>query len=267
MFSGSHPRHLFINQIFTKFFDEILVFVVEREDQMIPIPPTDINDHDKKLFINHFAERDRIEKKNFGSISAGDAFNGCKIIKIARKNLNTNTVSKIVKDFNADFCFIFGTNIIRSPVIDVLPDSKINLHLGLSPWYRGGATLFWPFYHLKPQFSGVTFHQINESPDAGEIIHQSCPNFESLDGIHDIGAKCIIQAADDIHKMMKFWLKNKEFKGKVQKTTGRVWRTSDFHASHLRVIYDLYSNKIVDHYLKGNLSNERPLLYSCLEDV
>ena len=43
--------------------------------------------------------------------------------------------------------------------------------------YKGEATLFWPFYHLKPQFCGSTFHQITKRADAREIIHQCVPEF------------------------------------------------------------------------------------------
>ena len=56
----------------------------------------------------------------------------------------------------------------------------------------------------------------------------------------------------------------KEFKGQIQKTTGRNWRYTDFHASQLRVIYDLFNDKIVDHYLSGEFEQREPKLFSCL---
>ena len=33
----------------------------------------------------------------------------------------------------------------------------INIHLGLSPWYRGSATLFWPSYNLEPRKTELLF--------------------------------------------------------------------------------------------------------------
>ena len=33
----------------------------------------------------------------------------------------------------------------------------INVHLGLSPYYKGSATNFWPFVNNELQFLGVTF--------------------------------------------------------------------------------------------------------------
>ena len=60
------------------------------------------------------------------------------------------------------------------------------------------------------------------------------------------------------------WKSEREFKGVVQNTSGRNWRGIDFHASQLRVIYDLYQDKIVDSYLSGALSARKPKLISCI---
>ena len=60
------------------------------------------------------------------------------------------------------------------------------------------------------------------------------------------------------------WKSEKGFKGVLQKTSGRNWRGVDFHASQLRVIYDLYQDKIVDSYLSGALSSRNPKLISCI---
>ena len=53
LFSGSHPRHLFLNQRVLDFFEEILVIVMQREE-LIPPPPKDLCGLDRDLFIKHF---------------------------------------------------------------------------------------------------------------------------------------------------------------------------------------------------------------------
>ena len=158
-------------------------------------------------------------------------------------------IAKEVKQFNADFCFIFGSNLILDPVIENLPQNKINLHLGLSPWYKGAATLYWPFYNLKPQYCGVTFHQISKQADGGEIIHQSVP----------------VLKKGDIDKLISHLKIKKKFKGKIQNISGRNWQENEFHASQLRVIYDLFKDKIVDNYLSKTLDQKKPKLFSCLK--
>jgi len=215
-----------------------------------------------KTCLIYIKRRNDIESRIYGQLEWQTVFNGKTVNFVDPTNLNSVETSKLVKDFGADLAFVFGVNLIKNPVLEILPKDKINLHLGLSPWYKGGATLYWPFYHLQPQFAGITFHQITDRPDAGEIVHQSVPILSYGDGIHDVGAKCVINAAADAAKLIEKWLIDRSFKGEIQKTTGRVWRGCDFHPSQLRVIYDLFNDSIVDVYLKGELDQTLPRIIS-----
>ena len=264
LFSGTHPRHLFVNRELLKYFSETLVIAMEREP-LLPDPPQELTNHDKELFIKHFKNRNIIESKLYGNLKCKKIYENCNVIYTEPQELNTEKISKKIKKFNPDFCFIFGVGIITDPIIKELPKDKINLHLGLSPWYKGGATLFWPFYHLQPQFCGVTFHQISKEADAGEIIHQSSPSLVKGDQIHEVGGKCVMKAVDDLPKIIDHWKKNKRFNGKKQRIMGRNWIREDFHASQLRLIYDLFNDKIVDYYLAGDLKQKKPKLFSCIE--
>lgn len=261
IFSGSHSRHLFIHEEVIKHFDDLLVIFMKREEIM-PSPKKEWSNHDKKNFNLHFSNRKKIEDKIYGNLNEDKIFNQQEIIKITSRELNSQKIALKIKKFNADFCFIFGTDLILEPVINVLPENKINLHLGLSPFYKGSATLFWPFYFLQPQFAGVTFHQITKDIDAGDIIHQSVPDLEYGDTIHEVAAKCVIKAKKDIPTIIDYFKKNNSFLSIKQKKSGKIWFMSDFHVSHLRTIYDLYNDKIVDEYLKGNLCKKRPDIYS-----
>jgi len=264
LFSGSHPRHLFVNRNIPMYFDEVLVIVMQREE-LLPQPPQDLPIHDKKLFLRHFKNRQETENATYGDLQPDVVFKEFRTLYVQPDELNSNKVADEVEKFNADFAFIFGVNLILDPVIEKLPNDKINLHLGLSPWYKGGATLYWPFYFLQPQFCGSTFHQINKKADAGEIIHQCVPKLEMGDRIHDVGAKCVLKAVEDLPQIFDYWLKNRNFNGSVQKTSGRNWMGVDFHASQLRVIYDLFNDDIVDAYLNGTLDQRKPRLISVLK--
>lgn len=266
LFSGSHPRHLFVNCEVLRHFDEALVIVMEREELM-PSPPGDVSPSDAALFLKHFTNRLMVETQTYGELRPEEIFGNVKTVFIRPEQLNTAQIAKEVSDFSADFCFIFGVDLILEPVINVLPVNKINLHLGLSPWYKGAATLFWPFYHLQPQFCGVTFHLITKEPDAGEIIHQSVPCLEKGDKIHDVGAKCVVKAKDDLSKIIYHYKLHGGFRGKSQMTSGRNWLSSDFHASHLRVIYELFDDNIVDQYLSDNLTIKNPNLFTSITEI
>ena len=265
LFSGTHSRHLFINQELLKMFDDVLVIVMQREN-VIPEPPSNLNDLDKTLFKKHFDNRIKVEEKIYGNLIPEEIYKKNKTIYIKRSELNTIELANKIEKYNPDFAFIFGVDLILDPVIDKLPKNKINLHLGLSPWYKGGATLYHPFYHLRPQFCGITFHQITKKADAGEIIHQSVPELKYGDKIHEVAAKCVLKAKEDLPRIINHWKINREFIGKKQLTSGKNWIGSDFHASQLRVIYKLFNDDIVDKYLDGDLYSKLPNIFSCLQD-
>tara|TARA_A100001015_G_scaffold321260_1_gene451068 strand:- start:3031 stop:3843 length:813 start_codon:yes stop_codon:yes gene_type:complete len=265
IFSGSHKRHLHYNSELVKHFNEALVILMQREEEL-PKTPAELNLVDKQNFEYHFSTRKKIEDETYGNINYKDVFGECELLRLKADELNTNSLANKIKKFDADICFIFGTDMIKGAVFKALPNNKINLHLGLSPWYRGSATLFWPFYFLKPQYAGITFHQIIESPDAGEIIHQSLPQLEYGDGIHDVGIKCVNMAKDDARDIIDVFRQNKKFDGIKQNYNGKLWKVSDFHSSHLRVIYNLFDNKIVDLYLDGKLGKQVPRLFSCIKN-
>ena len=258
LFSGSHSRHLY-------FFKEILntrhnftSIIMERES-LFPKPPNNTNEHDIQNFTKHFSERNNVELDAYGNIQISDVFDERNSILCSPKDLNSEKIKNFINTkVSFDLCIVFGSDLIKKEILDILPDITINLHLGISPYFRGSATLFWPFYFLMPQFAGATFHKITENPDAGEILHHSIPNLEYGDKLHDIGAKTVIKAASDMRNILNSISNLDSLKFFTQRKLGGLFLMSDFHPSHLRVIYDLYDNKIVDFYLNGELLRKQP---------
>ena len=260
LISGSHPRHQSVHSQILENFDICGMVVYEREE-LIPPPPEGIHQRDSNNFIRHFAERYETEKYYFGKSSYKQKYAGINRIDCnSPDEFNSVRVSQFVEKLNADICIIFGTCLIKEPLFSALPENKVNIHLGLSPWYKGSATLFWPFYNLQPNHAGATIHQIVAAADAGPIIHQSIPELKKGDGIHDVGAKTVIQASHDMIKLLKKFEEDGKFIEVMQKKIGRLYLSTQFRPEHLRVIYDLYENKMVDEFLNGNLTNPSPKL-------
>ena len=161
IFSGTHPRHFFINSIFLNYKKKIKSkYIFMDREKMIPKTPRNLSHIDKKNFSKHFKERDQIEKKQFGKYeNLISNINKKDFIKISSKELNSNKILSYLKNFKADFIFIFGVDLISKKILKVIRNKNLNLHLGLSPWYRGSATFFWPFYFLQPNYVGATFHR------------------------------------------------------------------------------------------------------------
>lgn len=113
------------------------------------------------------------------------------IISVPPGKMNDPEIIDRVREINPDCIAVFGTGLIKQELLDM--DIKyINIHLGLSPWYRGTATSFWPFFYNEPQYVGVTVFYLDLGVDSGPIIHQSLVDFEEGDWIHEGSVKAIL---------------------------------------------------------------------------
>lgn len=240
-------------------FPEYQVIVMEREPTL-PEPPKGISAHDAALFERHFHARQRVEDAKFGTITPLDVFAPEAMMTITPHELNSHATAAFVTAARADVCIVFGPDLIKTPVLECLPDFTVNLHLGLSPWYRGSATLFWPFYFMQPQMAGVTIHHLVKAADAGGIIAQSCPELVAGMGIHDVGSAAVVRAVDDVMKILRLRANQSNIDATTQTTSGRLFLVRDFQPHHLRVNYDIFDDRMVDAWLAGDLGSTEPRL-------
>jgi len=253
---GSHPRHLYyINTIGKKF--KLCGAVVEIREHLVPEPPEGLADIDRKNFIRHFDDRERAERLHFGE----QDLPSCPTLRTRHDDLNSPSSAEFVRSLKPDLVLIFGSGMIRDPLFSAIPCPVVNLHLGLSPRYRGSATLFWPFYFMEPTYAGSTFHFIVAEPDAGEIIHQVTPVLQREDGIHDVACKTVVQSAREATDLLDSFQQNGHWQQRKQRATGKNFLSSDFRPQHLRVVYNVFSNDMVRSYLDGELPCKTPTLY------
>lgn len=254
---GSHSRHLFFVHALQKKF-EIAGAIIQKRENIMPEPPDDINEIDRQNFLKHFTDRDKAEKKYFDSPN----YPNCDILETSGSEINSHNTAKFIDSIKPDVALIFGSGLLKEPVFSTLPKHTINIHSGLSPRYRGSATLFWPFYFMEPNFAGSTFHYIVSEPDAGNIIHQCVPDLELNDGIHDVACKTVLKSVNESIRLLQFFEKEGQWITFKQKGTGKNFLDSDFKPEHLRIIYNLFDNDMVKYYLEGKLKSKTPNLIS-----
>lgn len=250
---GNQRRHLFFAQQINNKYDLSGIILVDRGID-IPTMQEDLDEIDIINFKKHFEDRSLAEIKHF---SLTDEIE-CPKLKVGFNQLNGPESVQFINDVIPDFVFVFGSGLIKHPLIEVLPKETINLHLGLSPRYRGSATLFWPFYFLEPNFAGATFHYLEDQPDAGDIIHQVLPELNYGDKIHDVACKVILKSSQAVVELVEIYLKKGFWERFPQKHSGKNFLDSDFHPSHLRLIYDTFEEKIVDLFLEKKIRNRTP---------
>jgi len=252
---GDHPRHLYyINTIHRVF--PLSGAIVEQRENLIPQPEPGLAPQDRDNFIRHFANRAEAEERFFGDQTRPD----CPTHLVGRAGLNSRESAEFLASIAPDVVLIFGSGLVKDPLFSSLPPQTLNLHLGLSPRYRGAATLFWPFYFMEPPYAGTTFHYIVSEPDAGDVVHQVVPKLDPSDKIHDVACKAVAESAQAALGLMRILEEKGHWERHRQRGTGRNFLASDFKPEHLRLIYNVFDDDMVRQYVEGMLTSRAPKL-------
>ncbi|HLD49723.1 MAG TPA: formyltransferase family protein, partial [bacterium] len=82
----------------------------------------------------------------------------------------------------------------------------LNMHTGLSPYYRGGQCTFWCFYENDLEHAGVTVHHLTQKIDGGDIVYTAQPIIEAGDTVRSLECKLVklgtekmVQAISEVH--------------------------------------------------------------------
>tara|TARA_Y100000588_G_C14223920_1_gene912247 strand:+ start:673 stop:1485 length:813 start_codon:yes stop_codon:yes gene_type:complete len=263
--TGDHYRHLYLVDKIHKLGLDVSWIIQKREN----IQPKLYHENKDilKLLKIHFDKRENAELNFFSKTAGNIAKKNISKIKFINEDdiLNGNLYNLLKTDFKADILFTYGpSKIIPKKILNLAKLYKWNVHGGLSPWYRGTATLFWPTYLLEPEFTGITLHEMSDIPDAGNIIHQTGIKISPKDGIHENACRAVKEFSDSLPKLLaKKLKKNKNLKGIPQHTYGRNWTEKMWHPLTLKVIYDLFNDKINQYCIK-NKKIKYPKLKSIL---
>jgi len=256
--TGDHPRHLYyLNSIAD--YCNLVGAVIEKRESFVPAPPDDLNKKDHDNYLKHFRNREKYELEYFGEKKKLPA---CPISYFEDSKLSEDKVINFIKQKKVDIVFIFGVLDFTRRIKDRISDNiiLINLNTGLIQRYNGDATLFWPFYFLEPNWVGATFHVLDNNLDTNNIIHQSVPLLKKGDTIHKVASKVLLQATKDAKIIIDYLENNNSALPIVKKDSGKIFFSNEFRPEHLRVIYNLFDDNLVDFYLNNEIFPTEPNL-------
>ncbi|HEC1762743.1 TPA: formyltransferase family protein [Campylobacter jejuni] len=201
------------------------------------------------LQIKHLQARELNESDFFANFInlTEDKSNPCFIEK--NEINNPNKIDEIIK-LNPDLIIAYGCSIIKDPLLEYFKNKIINVHLGLSPYYRGSGTNYFPFVNNELEFVGATFMYMDKGIDTGDIIHQIKARIYENDTLHQIGNRLI----GDIVKIYINIINNFEKLEKIpqprEKENGKLYKNKDFTKESLEQIYNNFKNGMVENYLQ-----------------
>ena len=163
-----------------------------------------------------------------------------------------------MRQLRPDVVLVFGTGLLKQPLIDAFAGNIINIHLVLSPHYRGAGTNFWPLVNREPEYCGATIHFLDIGVDSGPIIAHVRPELRADDGPHDIGNKTIVAAADALATAAIAHTAS-PLTGVGQSGEGRVYKRADFSAQAVRRLYENFATGMLEDYLAHRAARDAKL--------
>lgn len=225
-----------------------VVGVWQEEKSFQPLSYADTVD-DEDVISRHFMARDEAERVYFGQHDQlrvdGDVIHR----KIAPGKINDPAEVEQMLALKPTLILVYGTGLIKKVILEPFSHRIINIHLGLSPYYRGSGTNFWPLVNREPEYVGATIHYLDEGIDTGPILAHTRPKIEVGDGSHDIGNKTIQAAAKTLAEAALVHESKGMIDGVPQIMRGRLYQRKDFSADAVQRLYHNFETGMIEEYL------------------
>ncbi len=213
VFTSNQPRHLALLGQLSQIAEKVYAI-----QEVTTLFPGQITDRIKQTPImeEYFQLVKIAEQNTFGQ----PTFLPDNVYQIALQmgdlgKLNSNIIKEAL---SVDYIIVFGSSFIKSPLIDILITKKaINIHIGISPYYRGSATNFWALYDNNPHYVGATIHLLDRGIDSGDILFHTFPITNFYDPFM-LGMKAVYAAQKGLIEKIKDHSLYKNIPSK-QKTT------------------------------------------------
>ena len=258
LITGHERRHRYVALMLSKEVN-LIGTVVEKKRIAVDNKRIVIN-KDKKVFLQHLTERDEVEKRLLGDPRFSTVVPR---LDVDTGDVNLKSTYCWVRDLKPDFVILYGSSIIKPPLLNDSSYIVVNMHLGLSPYYRGSGTNFWPLVNNCPECIGTTIHLAVSNVDAGPILAQVRPDIIVTDGPHEIGTKAIIAGVRTMSLALNLLINNKLIPAEQNTSNGSVFKRSDFNADSVNDMRNNFKQGMLKEYV--NNKKNRNSLYPIVE--
>lgn len=226
LLTGNSLRHRYVASYLGKHL-EIAGIAKEAKPHPVAVENRSNEPSLEDVLQRHFAQRDAAETRFLGDpVFPVDA----ELLEVPAGGINQQWVFEWVRAQAPDVLVLYGTSIVKQPLLGVYHNRIVNMHLGLSPYYRGSATNFWPLADGFPECVGVTIHLAAPEVDAGPILAQVRPTLSLSDRIHEIGTKVLVAGTVRLAQVIPAFLDGRVSAVRQRHDTGKLCLRRDFNA-------------------------------------
>lgn len=253
--TGTHLRHTFFRKTLA-LSPGIQVLASFCEDSWGVLEKTFVTDIvGKTAQQKHIAARSVSEEDFFGAF--------CRFvpdyslpITLQRGTVNTPETLAHIQEFAPDVLVAYGCSLLQPTLLQNFYRRVLNVHLGLSPYYRGTATNFWPLVNGEPEYVGATIMYMDKGIDTGEIIHQLRARFYHDDGPHQIGNRLIADMTLVYANIIQQFHQLAPMQQLQPSSKSKYYRRSDFTPESVTTLYANFQDGMVSEYLANQVDRD-----------
>ena len=155
-------------------------------------------------------------------------------------HINHPDVVALADRLQPDVIAVFGTSLIRGPLLSKGRLGIFNLHGGLSPRYRGADCTFWALYNGEPDQIGCTLHRIDAGIDTGNLVAHVSPEVGGGDDELTLFWRAVRDSAEAYVELLGRLERGERLgqpqpgKGRLYQVKQRGWREERFLAARMR---------------------------------
>ena len=177
IFTSNKNRHNYLINLLSEVSDEL--YVIQECSTIFPgvIPGHyQVSPTVKKYFENV----NKAQSQLFGNSYVNNKRKNIKILPMISGDLNQCSVNLLSDFLKSDVYVVFGSSYIKGELVDFLVNQKaINIHAGVSPYYRGTDCNFWALYDDNPHLVGTTIHLLSKGLDSGPMLYHAMSNLKT----------------------------------------------------------------------------------------
>ena len=87
-------------------------------------------------------------------------------------SVNDEACINAIRLLQPDIIVVNGTRIISKKILQSTNAIFLNMHVGITPWYRGSHGGYWALYNRDIENFGTSIHLIDAGVDTGAVIKQ-----------------------------------------------------------------------------------------------
>lgn len=114
---------------------------------------------------------------------------GTNVVRVV--GLNSDEAYARIAAVRPDALLVYGTGIVGRRLLTLPAQIALNMHTGISPYYRGHACAFWPLFNGDLDRLGATVHECTADVDGGRIFRTGRARLQADDGVFGAFARCV----------------------------------------------------------------------------